>query len=161
MSELQARRAPGGPRSSSPAERAVVDAEISAASTVTIAAGYASRDFVTDAPAARVVLDDPLVGTALRARRTPKLRPGGRLVLNASVQPFSLRLWRVPASAATVTLRRTGGLRLSVTVHRGSAERALGSAVLRLDRGKGSLLLLVIGGGGGEQAVRLTLTGTT
>jgi len=77
------------------------------------------------------------------------------------VQPLSLRLWRVPSSAAGVTLRRSGGLRLAVAVRRGSAERSLGSAALRLRSGAGSLLLLVIGGAGGTQDVRLTLTGTT
>jgi hypothetical protein len=110
---------------------------------------------------ARAALDDPLVGKALHARRTAKLRGGDRLVLSASVQPLSLRLWRVPSSAAGVTLRRSGGLRLAVAVRRGSAERSLGSAALRLRSGAGSLLLLVIGGAGGTQDVRLTLTGTS
>jgi hypothetical protein len=110
---------------------------------------------------ARAALDDPLVGKALHARRMANLRVGSRLVLSASVQPLSLRLWRVPTSAAAVTLRRAGGLRLAVAVRRGSAEHALGSAVLRLGRGAGSLLVLVIGGAGGAQDVRLTLTGTT
>jgi hypothetical protein len=110
---------------------------------------------------ARTALDDPLVGKALHARRTAKLRAGDRLVLSASVQPLSLRLWRVPASAAAVTLRRTGGLRLGVVVRRGTAERLLGHGALRLRGGAGPLLVLVIGGGGGAQDVRLTLTGTT
>lgn len=110
---------------------------------------------------ARAALDDPLVGKALHARRTARLRAGGRLVLSASVQPLSLRLWRVPAPAAVVTLRRAGGRRLGVAVQRGSVERALGSAVLRLTSGAGSLLVLVIGGGGGAQSVRITLTGMT
>jgi hypothetical protein len=110
---------------------------------------------------ARAALDDPLVGKALHARRTAKLRAGDRLVLSASVQPLSLRLWRVPSSAAAVTLRRSGGLRLGVVVRRGSAERSLGSAALHLRSGAGSLLVLVIGGAGGTQDVRLTLTGTT
>jgi hypothetical protein len=62
VSELQARRAPGGAgRDLSPGDRAAVDAEIEAASTVTINTGYASRDFVTDAPTSRAVLDHPLV----------------------------------------------------------------------------------------------------
>ena len=34
---------------------------------------------------ARTALDDPLVGPALRARRTARLRPGGRVVLRARV----------------------------------------------------------------------------
>jgi len=110
---------------------------------------------------ARTALDDPLVGKALHARRTAKLAPGSRLVLDATVEPLSLRLWRVPASAARVTIRRTGGRRLAVVVRRGSAERSLGSGVLRLRSGAGSLVLLVIGGAGGAQAVRLTLTGKT
>jgi hypothetical protein len=108
---------------------------------------------------ARTALDDPLVGQALRARPTARLRAGGRVVLRASVQPLALRLWRVPASAAGVTLRRSGGRHLGVVVRRGSAERALGSAALRMS-GTGSLLVLVVGGGGGTQDVRLTLTGT-
>lgn len=110
---------------------------------------------------ARTALDDPLVGKALHARRTPKLRAGSRLVLGASVQPLSFRLWRVPASAANVTARRLGGRRLAVELRRGATQRALGGAVLRLAGGRGSLLVLVIGGGGGEQSVRVTLTGTT
>jgi hypothetical protein len=110
---------------------------------------------------ARTALDDPLVGKALHARRTAKLRVGSRLVLQAAVEPLSLRLWRVPASAAGVTLRRAGGRHLGVVVLRGSVERALGGAALRLTGGQGSLLVLVIGGGGGAQDVRLTLSGTT
>jgi hypothetical protein len=107
---------------------------------------------------ARTALDDPLVGAALRARRTARLQAGGRVVLQASMEPLALRVWRVPASAAGVTLRRSGGRRLGVVVRRGSAERALGSAALRMNGG-GSLLVLVAGGGGGTQAVRVTLTG--
>jgi hypothetical protein len=108
---------------------------------------------------ARAALDDPLVGKALHARRTARLLAGGRVVLRASVQPLSLRLWRVPASAAAVTLRRSGGRHLAVVVRRGSAERLLGSTALRLSSGRGSLLVLVAGGGGGSQDVRVTLTG--
>jgi hypothetical protein len=108
---------------------------------------------------ARAALDDALVGPALRARRTPRLRTGGRLVLRARVQPLSLRLWRVPASARVVTVRRTGALRLGVVVRRGAAERGLASGgALRLAGGQGSLVLLVIGGAGGTQDVRLTLS---
>jgi hypothetical protein len=107
---------------------------------------------------ARAALDDPLVGRALRARPTARLRAGGRVVLRASVQPLALRLWRIPASAAGVTLRRSGGRHLGIVVRRGSAERALGGAPLRLSGG-GSLLVLVVGGGGGTQDVRVTLTG--
>jgi hypothetical protein len=108
---------------------------------------------------ARAALDDPLIGKALHARRTARLRPGDRLVLSATVQPLSLRLWRVPCSAATVSLRRAGGRRLAIEVRRGSAEHALGGAVLRLRSETGSLLVLVIGGGGGVQNVRITLSG--
>jgi hypothetical protein len=75
------------------------------------------------------------------------------------MQPLSLRLWRVPASARVVTVRRTGALRLGVVVRRGAAERGLASGgALRLAGGQGSLLLLVIGGAGGTQDVRLTLS---
>ena len=65
---------------------------------------------------ARTALDDPLVGKALRARRTARLRPGGRLVLRATMPPLSLRLWRVPTTAAAVTLRRAGARRVGVVV---------------------------------------------
>jgi hypothetical protein len=106
---------------------------------------------------ARTALDDPLVGAALHARRTARLQAGGRVVLHASIEPLALRIWRVPAPAAAVTLRRSGGRRLGVVVRRGSAERVLGSAALRMGGG-GSLLVLVAGGGGGTQAVRVTLT---
>lgn len=107
---------------------------------------------------ARAALDDPLVGRALHARPTVRLRAGGRVVLRASVQPLALRLWRIPASAAGVTLRRSGGRHLGIVVRRGSAERALGGAPLRLSGG-GSLLVLVVGGGGGTQDVQVTLSG--
>ncbi|HET6171062.1 MAG TPA: hypothetical protein VFD90_00565 [Gaiellales bacterium] len=110
---------------------------------------------------ARTALDDPLVGEALHARRTARLRVGSRLVLRASVQPLSLRLWRVPLSAAAVTLRRSGARRLGVVVRRGSAEHSLAGGALRIESGQGSLLVLVIGGGGGAQNVQLTLSGTT
>ena len=62
VSELQARRpSPGPSRDLSPSERTTLDTQIAAESTVTINAGYASRDFVTDGPTARAILDDPLV----------------------------------------------------------------------------------------------------
>jgi hypothetical protein len=68
LSELQARRAPGGGhRDLTPTERAAVDAEVGADTTVTIRAGYASRDFITDAPSSRAVLDDPLVAVCAGA----------------------------------------------------------------------------------------------
>jgi hypothetical protein len=110
---------------------------------------------------ARAAVDDPLVGQALRARPTATLRGGGRVVLRASVPPLALRLWRVPASAAAVTLRRSGGRHLAVVIRRGSAERTLEGAALRLASGRGALLVLVVGGGGGAQDVRITLAGST
>ena len=109
---------------------------------------------------ARTALDDPLVGKALRARRTARLRPGGRLVLRATMPPLSLRLWRVPTSADAVTLRRTGARRVGIVVRRGAQERALAGAAVRLNGRQGTLLVLLIGGGGGTQDVRLTLTAT-
>jgi hypothetical protein len=108
---------------------------------------------------ARAALDDPLVGSALRPRRTASLRAGQRLVLGARVQPLSMRVWRVAATAARVTLRRSGGLHVAVVVRRGFAEHSLGRGPLRLQSGAGPLLVLVVGGGGGTQDVRLTLTG--
>ena len=105
---------------------------------------------------ARTALDDPLVGKALQARRRSAIGPGDRLVLSAGVQPLSFRLWRVPAVAASITLRRSGGLHLAVVVRRGSAERSLGGAALHLRSGAGPLLVLVVGGGGGPQNVRIT-----
>jgi hypothetical protein len=107
---------------------------------------------------ARTALEDPLVGRALRARRTSRLPSGGRLVISAVVQPLSLRLWRVPASGASVTLRRSGARRVGLLVRRGSAQRSPRGALLRLHAGSGSLLLLVIGGAGSAQNIRLTLT---
>jgi len=109
---------------------------------------------------ARTALDDPLVGKALRARRTARLRPGGRLVLRATMPPLSLRLWRVRTSADAVTLRRTGARRVGIVVRRGAQERALAGAAVRLNGRQGTLLVLLIGGGGGTQDVRLTLTAT-
>lgn len=62
VSELQARRPPTGPsRDLTARERVAVDTQLAAESTVTISAGYASRDFITDTPTARAILDDPLV----------------------------------------------------------------------------------------------------
>ena len=63
-------------------------------------------------------------------------------------------LWVASASV-------NGPVSVTFVVRRGSAERSLGSAALRLRSGAGSLLVLVIGGAGGTQDVRLTLTGTT
>jgi hypothetical protein len=65
LSELQARRPPAepGPAGSdlTAAERSAIQAQIGAAETVTINAGYASRDFVTDAGTSWAVLDQPSV----------------------------------------------------------------------------------------------------
>ena len=91
----------------------------------------------------------------------PGCAPGGRLVLRASVQPLSLRLWRVPATAAAVTLRRAGGRRARQSwcgAARPSASLG-GARRCACAAGAGSLLVLVVGGGGGTQDVRLTLTG--
>jgi hypothetical protein len=107
---------------------------------------------------ARTALDDALVGPALRPRRSARLRPGGRIVLRARLQPLSLRLWRVPTTARVVTVRRTGALRPGVVVRRGARERALTGGVLRLASGQGSLLVLVVGGPRAVQDVRLTLS---
>jgi hypothetical protein len=107
---------------------------------------------------ARTALDDPLVGPALRARRTARLRPGGRVVLRAHVEPLSLRLWRVPTTAAAIKVTRSGALGLGAVVRRGSLERALPRGVLRISGGQGSLLLLVVGGAGSAHDVRVTLT---
>jgi hypothetical protein len=107
---------------------------------------------------ARAALDDALVGPALRARSTARLRTGGRLVIHARVEPLSLRLWRVPLAARVLTVRRSGALGPGVVVRRGGIERELAGGVLRLADGQGSLLILVIGGAGGVQNARLTLT---
>ncbi len=98
----------------------------------------------------RMALGDPLVGPALRARRTAKLQPGGRIVLRGSVPPLGLRLWRVPATARAVTIVRTDAPGPAVVVRRGSAERVLVRGSLRLQGGRGALLVLVAGGAGGR-----------
>jgi hypothetical protein len=108
---------------------------------------------------ARMAFDDPLVGQALRPRRAPRLGAGGRIVLHASVPPLGLLLWRVPATVAAVTVRRTGAAGLGVVVRRGSSERTLsGSGPLRLTSGRGSLLVLVAGGASSAQEIRLVLS---
>lgn len=106
---------------------------------------------------AQTALDDPLVGKALHARRTAPLRPRGRLVLQARVQPLALWLWRVQIPAGRTTLRRSGSRRIGVVVRRGASERMLGSGALRLAGGPETLLVLVIGGAGRAENVRLTL----
>ena len=107
----------------------------------------------------RDALDDPLVGKALRARRTARLAPGGRLVLRAHVEPLGLRLWRVPTAATAVTLRRTGALHLAVVVRRGSREFVLPPhGALRVEGGQGALLILAAGGAGAAQGLRVALT---
>ena len=63
LSDLQARRRPVGTEGTAltPEERERVNRQIADAQTVTIATGYASRDFVTDATSGWAVLDDPAV----------------------------------------------------------------------------------------------------
>jgi hypothetical protein len=66
LSELQARRPPSRqPADPAPgltaAERSAIQAQIAAAETVTIKAGYASRDFVTDPTTSWAVLDKPSI----------------------------------------------------------------------------------------------------
>jgi hypothetical protein len=110
---------------------------------------------------AQTVLDDPLVGKVLHARHAARLRAGGRLVLQARVQPLALRLWRVQVPSGDALLRRSGSRRIGVVVRRGASERMLGSAALRLSGGREALLVLVIGGAGRAQRVRLTLVAAT
>jgi hypothetical protein len=107
---------------------------------------------------ARTAVDDPLVGRALRARRTARLSSGGRLVLRGRVQPLGLRLWRVPTAVKAVRIERSGAAGRGVVVRRGRAERTVPRGVLRMSGGQGSLLLLVVGGAAGVQDVRLVLT---
>jgi len=62
LSELQARRpAPGPAAGLSAAERSTVVEQLADPSSLTVAAGYASGDFVTDASSGWAVLDDPVV----------------------------------------------------------------------------------------------------
>ena len=75
------------------------------------------------------------------------------------MQPLGFRLWRVPVSAAIVTLRRSGARRLGVVVRRGSRERTLGGAAVRLAGERGAVLVLAVGGARHAQDIRLTLTG--
>jgi hypothetical protein len=109
---------------------------------------------------ARTALDDPLVGPALRARRTSTLRSGWRLALHASVQPLSLRLWRVPLAPGVraVTLRNSGAAGLGVVVRRGGRELAVGRRDVRLVGGQGPLLVLVAGAAGEVRDVRVVIT---
>jgi hypothetical protein len=109
---------------------------------------------------ARTALDDPLVGRALRPRPAARLGAGGRIVLHASVPALGLLLWRVPATVAAVSVRRTDGTGLGVVVRRGSSERTLsGSGPLRLASGRGALLILVAGGARSARVIRLVLSG--
>src|SRR5215212_4091032 len=61
LSDLQARRRPAGTegRALTPEERERINRQIAEAQTVTIATGYASRDFVTDSTSGWAVLDHP------------------------------------------------------------------------------------------------------
>jgi hypothetical protein len=63
LSDLQGRRRPAGSegRALTPEERERINRQIADTQTVTIAAGYASRDFVTDSTSGRAVLDHPAV----------------------------------------------------------------------------------------------------
>jgi hypothetical protein len=108
---------------------------------------------------ARMALDDPLVGRALRPRSGPRLGAGGRISLRISVPALGLMLWRVPTSAANVTVRRSGSSHVAVVLRRGSRERTLASGSLRLAGGQGSLLILVAGGASSAHGIRLVLSG--
>lgn len=125
-----------------------------------LARAYGSRRGVEAAflRFARTAIDDPLVGRALRARPTPRLRVGGRLVLQAHVLPLELLLWRVPLGAGTVTVRRTGAKHVGVVVRRDALEQAVSGGAVRLAGPSGSLLVLVVGGDSALQDVRVTLT---
>ena len=63
LSDLQARRRPAGAEGTTltPEERERVNRQIADARTVTVATGYASRDFVTDPASGWAVLDHPAV----------------------------------------------------------------------------------------------------
>jgi hypothetical protein len=63
LSELQARRAPpdAEPTDLTPSEREVISAQLADPATVTIRAGYASRDFATDRSSGWAVLESPRV----------------------------------------------------------------------------------------------------
>jgi hypothetical protein len=107
---------------------------------------------------AHTALDDPLVGPALRPRRAPRLLAGGRIVLRASLPALGLVVWRVPAAATTVTVRRSGSRKLGIVVRRGASERLLPDGSLRLSRGRGPLLVLVACGATSTQQIRLVLS---
>jgi hypothetical protein len=107
---------------------------------------------------ARMAIDDPLVGSALRPRRTQRLQVGGRLVLNARVPPLGLLLWRVPLTAGRVTVRRIGARSPGVVVRREATELTVSGRPVRLSGGQGSLLVLVAGGDSAVQDLRVTLT---
>lgn len=125
-----------------------------------LARAYGSRRGVEAAFVrfARMAIDDPLVGKALRARPTQRLRVGGRLVLEARVPPLGLLLWRVPLGAGTVTVRRTGAKHVGIIVRRDAIEQAISGGALRLSGPAGSLLVVVVGGDSTLQRVRVTLT---
>jgi hypothetical protein len=108
---------------------------------------------------ARMALDDPLVGRALRPRRAQRLGPGGRISLRVSIPALGLMLWRIPASGGAVTIRRSGSSHVAVVVRRGAVEDTLASGSLRLARGRGAMLILVAGGAASEHGIRLAVTG--
>ena len=63
LSDLQARRPPAGPGTPvlTGSERAEITAQLADGATPSVAAGFASAEFVTDAAAGWVVLDEPVV----------------------------------------------------------------------------------------------------
>ena len=85
---------------------------------------------------ARTAVDDPLVGRALRARRTAPLRAGGRLVLRARVQPLGFRLWRVPTGAKAVTDARAAAPPASAWSCAAASASARRAARRRADLGR-------------------------
>ena len=74
------------------------------------------------------------------------------------MRPLSLRLWRMPAGAGAVTVRRSGAAGPGVVVRRGSTERVLAHGALRIAGGQGPVLVLVAGGAVKPQQIRLTVS---
>ena len=109
---------------------------------------------------ARTAVDDALVGPALRARRTARLGPGGRLVLRGARAAAQLPpLARADAAERRDRARAAAHAGLAVVVRRGrAAARRPARRPLRISGGQGALLVLVVGGAGSAQDVRLTLT---
>jgi len=61
LSDLQARRPPSETAALSPADRDTIAQQLTQAGTLKIAAGYASKDFVTDPTSGWAVLDQPVI----------------------------------------------------------------------------------------------------